>query len=171
MIPTADRPAAQARVERFVRERPQAVLYDPTASTLLDVPSGKPFPLDWSTLAAVGEGVDVDTKRPYLILQREDGRSVALADQGIVFAPSTASTGPIAGLPNAVCFQDLQRAEGQLEHYLRDHPDEPPGQSHVSMFAFCLAVVDGARDVGFDVSREERRLEALLKALEGRKRG
>lgn len=171
MIPLSDRPAAQARLERFVRERPQAVLYDPTASVLLDVATGKPLPLDWSTLTAIGDGVDADTKRPYLILAREDGRSVALADQGIVFAPSTASTGPIAGLPNAVCFRDLENAEGQLQHYLRDHPDDPPGQTHVSMFAFCLALVDGARDVGFDVAREERRLEALLKALEARKRG
>jgi hypothetical protein len=158
-------------VERFLRERPQAVLYDPTASVLLDVASGKPLPLDWSLLTGLGDGVDADTKRPYLLLSREDGQMLALADQGIVFAPSTASTGPIAGLPNAVCFQDLARAESQLEHYLRDHPDEPPGQSHVSIFAFCLAVVDGARNVGFDVSREERRLEQLLKALEGRRQG
>ncbi len=171
MIPVADRPAAQARVERFAREHPQAVLYDPTAATLLDVPSGKPLPLDWSILTGVGDGVDAETKRPYLVLVREDGRSVALADQGIVFAPSLASTGPIAGLPNACCFQDLANAEAQLDHYLRDHPGEPPNQNHVSLFAFCLAVVDGARDVGFDVSREERRLEGLLKELEGRKRG
>src|SRR5512145_1888814 len=123
MIPVADRPAAQARVERFVRERPQAVLYDPTAAVLLDVPSGKPLPLDWSILTGIGDGVDADTTRPYLILQREDGRALALADQGIVFAPSTASTGLIAGMPNAVCFQDLARAEAQLDHYLRDHPD------------------------------------------------
>ena len=171
MIPVADRPAAQARVERFSREHPQAVLYDPTAATLLDVPSGKPLPLDWSILSAIGDGVDQDTRRPYLVLAREDGRSVALADQGIVFAPSIASTGPIAGLPNAVCFRDMESAEAQLVHYLRDHPDDPPNQNHVSLFAFCLAVVDGARDVGFDVSREERRLEGLLKDLEGRKRG
>jgi hypothetical protein len=158
-------------VERFCREHPQAVLYDATASVLLDVPSGKPLPLDWSILAGLGDGVDADTKRPYLVLSREDGRSVALADQGLVFAPSIASTGPIHGLPNAVCFTDLGAAERQLDHYLRDHPGEEPTQSHVSLFAFCLAVVEGARDVGFDVAREERRLEATLKELEGRKRG
>ncbi len=171
MIPVADRPAAQARVERFAREHPQAVLYDPTAATVLDVQSGKPLPLDWSSLSGIGDAVDKDTQRPYLVLAREDGRSLALADQGIVFAPSIASTGPIAGLPNAVCFTDLSNAEAQLLHYLRDHPDDPPNQHHVSLFAFCLAVVDGARDVGFDVAREERRLEGLLKDLEGRKRG
>src|SRR5512138_1486711 len=171
MIPVADRPAAQARVERFAREHPQAVLYDPTAATVLDVASGKPLALDWSVLSAIGDGVDADTKRPYLVLAREDGRSVALADQGLVFAPSLASTGPIHGLPNAACFTDLANAEAQLVHYLRDHPDDPPGQHHVSIFAFCLAVVDGARDVGFDVSREERWLEGMLKDLEARKRG
>jgi hypothetical protein len=171
VIPVSDRPAAQARVERFCRERPQAVLYDATAQVLLDVPSGKPLPLDWSVLTGIADGVDADTKRPYLVLAREDGRSVALADQGIVFAPSLASTGPIAGLPNAVCFTDLASAEAQLQHYLRDHHDDPPTQTHVSMFAFCLALVDGARDVGFDVSREERRLEAVLKDLERRKQG
>jgi hypothetical protein len=171
MIPVADRPAAQARVERFAREHPQSVLYDPTASVLLDVASGKPLPLDWSAIAGIGDGADSETKRPYLVLAREDGRTVALADQGIVFAPSTASTGPIAGLPNAACFHDLANAEAQLDHYLRDHPGEPPTQNHVSLFAFCLAVVDGARDVGFDVAREERRLEELLRSLEGRKQG
>jgi hypothetical protein len=171
MIPVSDRPTAQARVERFAREHPQSVLYDPTAAMLLDVATGKPLPLDWSILSGIGDGVDADTKRPYLVLAREDGRSLALADQGIVFAPSTASTGPIAGLPNAVCFRDFQSAEAQLEHYLRDHPGEPPSQTHVSMFAFCLALVDGARDVGFDVAREERRLEELLRDLEGQKQG
>lgn len=171
MIPVADRPAAQARVERFTRDHPQAVLYDATASVLLDVASGKPLPLDWSAIAGISDGVDTETRRPYLVLTREDGLTLALADQGIVFAPSTASTGPIAGLPNAACLQDFRSAEAQLEHYLQDHPGEPPTQSHVSLFAFCLAVVDGARAVGFDVSGEERRLEGLLKALEARKRG
>jgi len=36
---------------------------------------------------------------------------------------------------------------------------------------FCLAVVDGARDAGFDVGPEERRLERILNELETRRRG
>ena len=36
---------------------------------------------------------------------------------------------------------------------------------------FCLAVVDGARAVGFDVGPEERRLERILDELEARRRG
>jgi hypothetical protein len=171
MIPVTDRATAQARVERFLRDRPQSVLYDPTASVLLDVSSGKALPLDWSILTGLADGVDADTKRPYLALAREDGRMLALADQGIVFAPSTVSTGPVEGLPSAVCFRDLDNAEGRLLHFLRDHPEDEPTRTHLSLFMFCLAVVDGARDVGFEVGREERRLEGMLGELEARKRG
>jgi hypothetical protein len=171
MISVADRPAAQARVERFVRERPHAVLYDSTAAILLDVASGKSLALDWSILTGMADGVDSDTRRPYLALTREDGLMLALADQGVVFAPSIASTGPIEGLPAAVCFRDFQSAEGQLLHFLRDHPEDEPTRTHLSLFMFCLTVVDGARAVGFEVSREERRLEGMLKELEERKKG
>lgn len=171
MISVADRPAAQARLERFVRERPHALLYDPAASILLDVPSGKSLPLDWSILNGVADGVDADTKRPYLLLSREDGLMLALADQGIVFAPSTVSTGPFEGLPSAVCLQDLLNAEAKLLHFLRDHPEEEPTRTHLSLFMLCLAVLDGARAIGFDVGREERRLEGALGELEARKKG
>jgi hypothetical protein len=171
VIPVADRPAAQARLERFVRERPHALLYDPAASVLLDVASGRSLALDWSAIAALGDRVDADTKRPWLALERDDGRMLGLADQGIVFAPVTASTGPLDGLPAAVCLRDLASAEGRLLHFLRDHPDDAATRTHLGLFLFCLAVVDGARAVGFEVGAEERRLEAMLKELEARRRG
>ncbi len=40
----------------------------------------------------------------------------------------------------------------------------------MALFLFCLAVVDGARAAGFDVSSEERRLERVLGELEARRR-
>lgn len=171
-MPTpSDRAAGRALVERFVREHPASVLYDAPTSTLLDVFSGKALPLDWSAVAAVHERADADTRRPYLALRRDDGTEIALADPGIAFPPSVASTGPVDGLPPAVCFRDLSGAEGRLTHFLVDHPGEPPGPAHVSLFLFCLAVVDGARAAGFDVAAEERRLGRILGELEARKRG
>jgi hypothetical protein len=83
----------------------------------------------------------------------------------------TAGTGPLPGLPAAVCLRDLAGAEAQLTHFLRDHPGERPERAHVDLFLFCLAVVDGARAAGFDVAREERRLERILGELEARRRG
>lgn len=169
MTTEADRAAQRARVERFAREHPGSVLYD--GATLLDVGSGKALALDWRRVTGLEERRDAATGRPYLALRREDGSEVALADQGIAFPPSTASTGPLEGLPPAVSFGDLLRAEAQLRHFLLDHPGEPPGPAHVATFLFCLAVVDGARAAGFDVSAEERRLDAVLNELEARRRG
>jgi hypothetical protein len=165
-----ERAAARALVERFVRERPGALLHDATADAVLDVGSGKILALDWTRLAGVEERRDAETGRPWVAIVREDGRVVGLADQGIVFAPETAATGPIDGLPAAICFRDLAAAEARLSHFLGDHPGEPPERAHVALLLFLLAGVDGARAIGLDVSTEERRLERLLAELEARRR-
>lgn len=171
MTALTDRAAQRALLERSVRARPGSVLYDGASSTLLDVASGKALPLDWTRVASVEERADADTRRPYCAILLDTGVEIAVADQGIVFPPATAGTGPVEGLPGAVCFRDLAAAEGRLEHFLRDHPGERPERGHVTLFLLCLAVVDGARAAGFDVGPEERRLERLLEALEARRRG
>ncbi len=169
MTVPADRAAQRARVERFAQEHPGSVLYD--GATLLDVASGKSLPLDWRRVSGLEERRDAVSGRPYLALRRDDGVEVAIAEQGVVFPPATTSTGPLAGLPAAVCFRDLAQAEARLTHFLVDHPGQPPEPGHVSLFLLCLAVVDGARAAGFDVAREERRLESLLGELESRRQG
>ena len=171
MTAPVDRAAQRALLERTVRVRPGSVLYDAATSTLLDVASGKALALDWARVAAVEERTDAATRRPYCAIRLESGIEIALADQGIAFPPVTAGTGPLEGLPPAVCFRDLGAAEGRLEHFLLDHPGEKPERGHVALFLLCLAVVDGARAAGFDVSAEERRLERLLAELEARRRG
>jgi hypothetical protein len=170
-VKVTDRPAQRALVERFVAARPSALGYDAGTGLLLDVAAGKSYPLDWTRVAWLEERTDADSGRPYLALALGDGASLALADQGLAFAPLTGSTGPLPGLPGAVCLRDLQAAEGRLTHFLLDHPADPPDRSHLEAFFFCLAVLDGARAVGFDVGPEERRLERILKELEARKRG
>jgi len=171
MAGPVDRAGQRDLVERSVRARPGSVLYDQATSTLLDVFSGKALPLDLARVAAVEERTDTTTRRPYLALRLESGVEVALTDAGIAFAPVTAGTGPVEGLPPAICFRDLAAAEGRLEHFLVDHPGEQPEPGHVALFLLCLAIVDGARAAGFDVSPEERRLERLLGELEARRRG
>ncbi len=160
----------QARVEQLAGGPNPAVLFDRERGMLLDVFSGKALAADWPRVEALHERRNADTGRPYLLLQREDGRQLVLADVGIAFAPLTAATGPLPDLPSVVCFRDLAGAEGRLTHFLEEHPDDEPGPSHVALFLFCLAVVDGARAVGFDVSDEERRLERVLGELEARRK-
>jgi hypothetical protein len=166
-----DRAMQRTLVERYVREHPGSLLLDATGPAPLDVFSGKSLALDYAHLAAVEERKDAATGRPYLALLRDDGTEFALSDAGIAFAPVTAGTGPLPGLPAAVCFRDLAGAEARLTHFLVDHPGEPPERAHIELFLFCLAVVDGARATGLDVSAEERRLERLLGELEARRRG
>ncbi len=171
MTAIRDRAAQRALVERYARERPSSVSLDAAGPALLDVFSGKAVPLDLAHVAAVEERTDAATGRRYLAIARDDGREIAIADAGIAFAPATAATGPLEGLPAAVCLRDLAGAEARLTHFLLDHPGEPPGRTHVSLFLFCLAVVDGARAAGFDVGPEERRLDRILAELEARRRG
>ena len=169
--PLSERAAQRAALERFVRARPAALAIDPDAGLLLDVAAGKVLPLDWTAVASLSEERDVDSGRAYLLVSLGDGAAFALADQGIAFAPSTRSSGPLAGLPAAVCLRDLAGAEARLTHFLLEHPDEAPQRAHVDTFMFCLAVVDGARQVGFEVGPEERRLERILAELEARRAG
>ncbi len=163
-----DRAAQRALLERFARERPAAILLDPAGPTLLDVFSGKTLPIDWSHLEGVGEARNRDTGAPYLALLRDDGRQVILADVGIAFEPVVAGTGPLPGLPAVVCFRDFAATAGRIEHLLVDHPGEPVTRDHLDLFLFLVALVDGARAVGFDVSVEERRLERILGEIEAR---
>jgi hypothetical protein len=167
--PPTDRAAQRALLERAVRVRPGSVLWDAPTSTLLDVFSGKRLPLDWAHVAAVEERPHAAGGRAYVAVRLDSGTEIAIADPGIAFAPVTAATGPLEGLPPAVCFRDLAAAEGHLEHFLVDHPGERAERAHVSLFLFCVAVVDGARAAGFEVSAEERRLERLLGELEARR--
>jgi hypothetical protein len=166
-----DRARQRALVERYTRERPGSVLLDDSVPALLDVFSGKALPLDWRRIEGVAEARNRDSGAPYLALLRDDGRQVVLADVGIAFEPVTAATGPLPGLPPVVCFRDFAATAGRVEHLLVDHPDEPVTRDHLDLFLFLLAVVDGARLAGFDVSPEERRLERILGEIEARRAG
>jgi hypothetical protein len=162
---------AETAIEAYCRARPQALLWDGEGRRLLDVFSGKTLPLDAAKVSAVQERENLEAGGRYLVVVRDDGRQLALAEVGIAFAPVTAASGPLPDLPPVVCFRDLITTLGRLEHFLLDHPDEAPRQEHLALFLFCLAVVDGARATGFEVSSEERRLERVLGEIEARKRG
>lgn len=164
-----DRATQRALVERFAREHPTAVLLEPTGPSLLDLFSGKVLPLDWSRIEGVAEASNRDTGAPYLALLRDDGRQVMLADVGIAFEPVLSASGPLPGAPALVCFRDFAATAGRIEHLLVDHPGEPVTRDHLDLFLFLLALVDGARAVGFDVSPEERRLERILGEIEARR--
>ena len=160
---------AKAKVRAWVEIHRHVVLFDEESSTLMDVASGKTIHLPWQELKAFEEKVHPETKETYLVLLFENGTQVALVDPGgIAFAPSTENAGPLRDLPPVVCLKDFFTLKARVDHYLYDHSDEPPPKEVLDLVMICIATLDGARAVGFDVGDLEGDLEKSLKEIEGR---
>lgn len=137
--------------------------------TLLDVPSGKSLKLSWRELAAFEEKTHPATGDRYLVLLFQDGQQIGLVDPGgVAFAPSTENSGPVENLPPVVCLKDFFTLKQRIDHHLYDHPDEPPPRECLDMIMICIATLDGARAVGFDIGDLEGELEKSLNELERR---
>ncbi|MGH7931524.1 MAG: hypothetical protein ACREQV_27470 [Candidatus Binatia bacterium] len=143
------------------------MLYDDEASTLLDVASGKTTRVPWRDLTGFGEKIHPETGDAYFVLLFDSGSQIALVDPGgIGFAPSTENSGPVQSLPAVVCLKDFFTLKGRVDHYLYDHPDEPTPRECLGMIMICIAILDGARAIGFDVGNLENELEKSLGEIE-----
>jgi len=158
-----------AKVKAWVESHRHAVLYDEESSTLLDVFTNKSIQVPWRDLKAFEEKVHPETKQSYLVLLFEDSHQIALVDPGgVAFEPSTANTGPLRDLPPVVCLKDFQTLKQRVDHHLYGHQDEPPPKECLDLVMICIAILDGARAVGFDVGDLEEDLEKSLRELERR---
>ena len=167
MEPTVDQ--AKGKVRAWCAAHTQAVLYDEENSAILDVASGRSTRLPWRNLAAFEEKIHPETKDDYLVLLWENGTQIALVDPGgVAFAPSTENTGALRELPPVVCLRDFLTLKGRVDHYLYDHQDEPPPKECLDLVMICIATLDGARAVGFDVGDLEQDLEKSLGKIERR---
>jgi len=162
------RPEDRSLLQAFCGRPSPAVLFDETAPSLMDVFSAKELPLRPGALVAVESRQAKDTGAAYLALRYDDGRELALTDAGIAFAPSFKHTGELPGLPAAFCFRDYRALLDAFKHMLYGHPDTPPTRDTAVLLMTCIAVLDGAREAGFDIGREEPELEAHLAELERR---
>ncbi len=161
--------AAKQTVQAWIEKHRQVVLYDDESSSLLDVVSGKSVPIAWRDVKAIEEKIHPETNDVYLVLLFENHRQIALVDPGgVAFAPSTENSGAIQGLPPVMCLRDFFTLKQRVDHYLYDHPDEPPPRECLDLVMTCIATLDGARAVGFDVSELEGELEKSLNELERR---
>jgi hypothetical protein len=161
--------AARAKVLEFTR-RPFAAVAaieddDGRGARLLEPGTGKDLRLRWDELAEVEEKRTALRPSPYLVLLFHDGRQVALADVGFAFAPDPVNTGPLPDLPPTLCFRDFRHLSEGVATLLQQDGRE---KEALAAILVCIALLDGARAAGLDVSREERRLEALLASLEER---
>jgi len=167
MNPVHDR--AQALLRRWAETHKQAALYDEASATIFDVASGKSVRLAWSDLTAFEEKIHPETQENYLVLLFENGTQVALVDPGgVAFAPVTENSGPVENLPPVVCLRDYLTLKQRVDHHLYDHPDQPPPRECLDLVMICIATLDGARAVGFDVGDLEGELEKSLAEIERR---
>jgi hypothetical protein len=163
---------AQARslVGQWSNQHNHAVFFDDESSLLVDVASGKRVKLSWENVKAFEEKIHPETGDYYLVLLFESGAQIALVDPGgVAFAPSTENSGPVENLPAVVCLRDFLTLKQRIDHYLYDHPDEPPPRECLALIMICIAILDGARVVGFDVGDMEGELEKSLNEVERRK--
>ena len=160
---------AKVKVRNWVERHKHAVLYNEDSSVLLDIASGKSMRLPWRDVTRFEEKIHPETKEAYLVLLFENGNQLALVDPGgVAFAPSTENTGPVRDLPPVVCLKDFHTLKQRIDHYLYDHPDQAPPREVLDLVMICLATLDGARAVGFDVGDLEGELETSLNELERR---
>jgi hypothetical protein len=160
---------AKRKVRVWCEAHKQAVLYDEENSTVLDVASGKSTRLSWRNLTAFEEKIHPETKHSYLVFLWENGNQIALVDPGgVAFAPSSENSDALRDLPPVVCLKDYFTLKGRVDHYLYDHPDEPPPKECLDLVMICITTLDGARAVGFDVGDLERDLEKSLAEIERR---
>ena len=145
------------------------MLYDEESMSLLDVASGKSLRLNWRELISYEEKVHPESKDNYMVLLFENGAQIALVDPGgVAFAPSTENAKPLDILPPVVCLRDFLTLKQRVDHYLYDHPDQPPPRECLDMIMICIATLDGARAVGFDIGDWEGALEQSLAEIERR---
>ncbi len=160
---------AKAKVAEWVARHRHAVLYDEPSSILLDVASGKSIRLSWPDVKAFEEKIHPETQDSYLVLLFEDGHQIALVDPGgIAFSPSKLNTGPLRDLPPVVCLKDFHTLKQRVDHHLYAHRDEPPPKECLDWVMICIATLDGARAVGFDVAELEGELDRSLREIERR---
>ncbi len=160
---------AQALLRAWAEAHKQAVLYDEAGATILDVTSGKSLRIPWRDLTAFEEKIHPETQENYLGLLFENGSQVALVDPGgVAFAPSTENSGAVERLPPVVCLRDFLTLKQRVDHYLYEHADEPPPRECLDLIMICIATLDGARTVGFDVGDLEGELEKSLAEIERR---
>jgi hypothetical protein len=138
---------------------------DGRGARLIEPGSAKELRVRWDELGEVEEKKSPLRASSWLVLVWTDGRQVALADVGFAFAPSAANTGPLPELPPTFCFKDFRHLSQGVETLLQEDGREKEALGGILL---CIALLDGARAVGLEVSREERRLDALLRLLEQR---
>ncbi len=165
-----DRAISLRAIAVFCAAHPGWVLFDEGTETFLEVATGKRLSVQLSQVIGAHERTNERTGRPYLLVELDDHRELALCDAGIGFAPQAQVQGAgVPELPPVVCLKDFRTVRDSIAHALFGHPGEEPGRQTVEAVMLALGILGGARHLGFEVGTEERDLDQLLAELEKRR--
>ncbi len=151
-------------IRQWCAANKHVVMLDEAGGFLLDVYSGKTLRLP--AVASAVEKLASDTNEKYVVVVFEDGRQIALAPTGIAWPPDQRNLPKPMALPPVVCWRDFSNVAAQVQHVIEAHRDTPPSREVLDMLLYCIALLDGARAVGFDTGRDEQRIEGYLDQLE-----
>ncbi len=131
---------------------------------LEEVTSGKRLGLTYGQIKQWRRHANAEGLIDYLNIVFEDNREVILCHSGFAFAPISVDPEIIGNdLPPVVCLQDYGRIQQHLEH-LHQHPESR--LESIKTLMILLSILEGARQIGFDIGEEERSAEHYLEALE-----
>ena len=155
----------QSRLRQWMDPRP-GILHctdEPDGVRLAEVATGKTLHVVAEQVTEIQSLRDQQTGREYLVLAREAGQPIALADAGFVFNLDFRSTGPLHGAPPVMSFRDFRRLYEHLRH-LVEQPEHR--REALDVLSILIASLDGARLAGLQTQVEEGELEAVLRVLE-----
>lgn len=134
---------------------------------ILEQYSGKALSLRENSLQEVVERTNqMQNQESYLILLFDSGSQLVLSQQGFAFSPDFTNTGPIP-LPSQVyCMRDFQDLFHKMEHIASE---EDRGREALDLIMILISLLDGARQVGLEVSVETTSVETILSQLEAGK--
>lgn len=161
-----DRNAFLTRMTAWLAANPIPFAHrvDGNALTLVERGTEKSRALSGDDVDEIHEKRNRQTGVVYPILVLEGGAQLAVTDIGFCFAPSFTATGEVQGAPDVVSFGDFEKLCREAQAAADD-----PGRRRdaLDLMMILISIVDGGRAVGFDVGREEERLEKILRRLEG----
>ena len=131
---------------------------------LMEIASTKFLNLKEDSIAALEEKKNNELiGQTYMVILFEQGTQLVLSQQGFAFAPDFSNTGPIP-LPSQVfCLQDVYHFLNNLQVIVED---ENRRKEALEITMLLIALLDGARQVGLDMGKEEQQVDTMLKKIE-----
>tara|TARA_B100000959_G_C14527203_1_gene437933 strand:+ start:91 stop:579 length:489 start_codon:yes stop_codon:yes gene_type:complete len=131
---------------------------------LMEIATARFLTLNENNIAALEEKKNSELiGQTYMVILFEQGSQLVLSQQGFAFAPDFSNTGPIPVPSQVFCLQDIYHFLNNLQVVMED---ENRRKEALEITMLLIALLDGARQVGLDMGKEEQQVDTMLKKIE-----